>query len=60
MSVLRFVKQHDPGKDAQFINDKGKLKIKFTGYYSMPGGQGGTEDIVFEPTMQEARKALQY
>lgn len=60
MKVLEFVRKHDPGKDAEFVMDKGKLKIKFTGYFTMPGGKSGKEDIIFEPTMQAAHNALQY
>ena len=59
--VLKFVQSHDPGKDARFIMDKGKLKISVPNPWTKPGtGESGIEDLIFEPKLSEARKALGY
>lgn len=57
--ALRALKQHSPGKDAEFVEDKGKLMIKFTN----PEEKGGVwkdKEEVIEPTMQAVSDILGY
>jgi len=60
-NVLKFVKQHDPGKDAELFIDKNKVMIKMSNPWNKPGTkEEGVETLTFEATMPEAKKALGY